>query len=229
MIDLNRKIGIWGDSVLKGVIFDEVKGVYELLAENCAAQISRILSTPILNKARFGCTIDNGFSHLERSIRNGLDCDLVLLEFGGNDCDFDWPAVSADPQLPHLPHTELGHFRQMLHEMITLLRQNQIEPLLMSLPPIVGERYFDFLVSKGLDRANLLHFLGDPHQIYRFHESYSLAVTQVAAMNRCLYAPVRETFLATRNSPDLICADGIHPNERGHLLMQQVFTAMAVS
>ena len=229
MIEFTRKIGIWGDSILKGVVFDEVKGIYEMLADNCVERVSRILGMPILNKARFGCTIDKGFNHLERSIKNGLDCDLVLLEFGGNDCDFDWPAVAAEPDRVHLPHTDLENFKKILQEMITLLRGHQIEPLLMSLPPIVGERYFDFIVGRGLDRANMLHYLGDKHQIYRFHESYSLAVTQMAALNRCLYAPVRERFLATRNSPDLICADGIHPNGRGHQLMQQVFTDMAIS
>lgn len=226
MLDIYRKIGIWGDSVLKGVVFDEARGAYKLLADGCAEQAARVLHIPILNKSRFGCTIDKGMRQLERSLGEGLDCDLVLLEYGGNDCDFDWAEVSADPSLPHQPHTSLATFKETYREMIRMLRQHQIEPLLMSLPPIDGERYFEFIVSKGLDRQNILQFLGDVQKIYRHQESYSLAVTGLAASERCRYAPVREAFLAARDCPGLICADGIHPNERGHLLMQQVFTGL---
>ena len=229
MFDIQRKVAIWGDSILKGVIFDDVKGAYGLLAENCAALVSRILGMTIINKSKFGSTIDRGFSHLERTLKSGLDCDAVLLEYGGNDCDFDWSAVAADPSLPHQPHTDLAHFKQILQQMIDMLRDQQIEPILMSLPPIVGDRYLDFIVSKGLDRDNLMQFLGDAHQIYRWHEAYSLVVTQLAAKNKCLYVPVRETFLTRRNSTDLICADGIHPNEQGHRLMQEVFTKLALA
>jgi len=64
--------------------------------------------------------------------------------------------------------------------------------------------------------------------IYRFHESYSLAVTGLAHRLNCPYAPVREAFLREWNQPDYICEDGIHPNERGHRLMQAVFESMAL-
>lgn len=226
MIDIRKTIGVWGDSVLKGVIFDEIRGTYQLLANSCAALVGKIPGLTILNKSRFGSTIDKGLSTLEKSLASGLACDYVLLEYGGNDCDFDWAAVAANPAWPHQPHTPLRQFKDQLKSMIDLLRQNQIEPILMSLPPISGESYFNFLVSKGLDKQGLLEFLGDVQQIYRFHESYSLAVTELALRNNCLYIPIREAFLATRNSPDLLCLDGIHPNEKGHLLMHQVFSGM---
>ena len=229
MINIRRTIGVWGDSVLKGVIFDEIRGTYQLLANSCATLVSKKLGFTILNKSRFGCTIDKGRATLEKSLENGLACDYVLLEFGGNDCDFDWPAVESNPDLLHEPHTPLPQFKQQLEEMIELLRKNNIEPMLMSLPPISGEGYLNFLVSKGLKREKLLHFLGDAQQIYRFHESYSLAATSMAIRKNCLYAPIREAFLASRNCPSLICSDGIHPNEKGHELMQQVFTAMVPS
>ncbi len=227
MLSIRKTIGVWGDSVLKGVIFDEIRGTYQLLANSCASLVSKKLGFIILNKSRFGCTIDKGRTTLENSLEHGLHCDYILLEYGGNDCDFDWPKVAADPTYPHEPHTPLPQFKQQLQEMIDLLRKNEIEPMLMSLPPISGEGYLNFLASKGLDRQNLLRFLGDTQQIYRFHESYSLAATGLALKNRCLYAPIREAFLAEHDSPSLLCSDGIHPNEKGHQLMQQVFTEMA--
>lgn len=229
MLDLRKTIGVWGDSVLKGVIFDEIRGTYQLLADSVGNLITRTLGLQIQNRSRFGSTVDKGRQTLEQSLEKGLDCDYVLLEYGGNDCDFDWTAVSADPGHSHQPNTPLPLFKQQMQAMIDLLKARQIKPILMSLPPINAERYFDFIVSKGPKRENIMRFLGDCQQIYRFHEMYSLAVTGLALRNQCIYIPMRESFLAEPDSPSLLCLDGIHPNERGHQLMQKVFTEMAMA
>ena len=226
MLNLYRKIGIWGDSIFKGVVFDEVKGAYKLLAAGAIESAARILNIPVLNKSRFGNTIGRGKGQLERALKDGLDCDLVMLEYGGNDCDLDWAAISEDPSLDHQPKTPLSLFKETFYQMIVLLRQYGIEPVLASLPPLHSQRYFDFIVSRGLNSDNIMSFLGDVEKIYRHQEAYSLAVTTLAATEKCLYAPVREAFLDVRNFPAYICADGIHPNEKGHLLMQNVLTGM---
>lgn len=219
-----QKIGVWGDSVLKGVVLDEIRGTYQLLAHSCVRMVEQTLNVRIINKSRFGCTIDKGHEHLKKALDKGLDCDLVLLEYGGNDCDFDWPSVSADPLAPHQPRTPLPIFIKTLEEMVLLLRSHDIEPILMSLPPISGTRYLDFISSKGPNRDQLLVFLGDAQQIYQYHEWYSSSITHLAARQRCLYAPVREAFLEQGHCHQFLCSDGIHPNEQGHQLMLQVFT-----
>lgn len=229
MFDIKNTIGVWGDSILKGVIFDEIRGTYQILSDSCGNLLSKTLGLNIKNRSRFGSTIEKGRQTLEQSLERGLDCNYVLLEYGGNDCDFNWPAVSEHPELPHLPNTPLPEFKEQLQEMIEMLRRKEIVPMLMSLPPINAQKYLDFLVSKGLSRVNLLRFLGDCQQIYRFHESYSLEVTKMALINKCVYIPVRESFLAAPDSPNLLCIDGIHPNEAGHLLMERVFTKMALA
>jgi acyl-CoA thioesterase-1 len=229
MFDLRKSIGVWGDSVLKGVIFDELRGTYRLLTENCGNLITKALGLKILNRSRFGSTIEKGRATLEKSLRKGLDCDYLLLEYGGNDCDFNWEEVSQDPKLPHQPNTPIERFKANLQEMVDLIRNHGITPLLMSLPPIHAERYFEFIVSRGLDRENIMSFLGDCQQIYRFHEMYSLAVTGIAHRNQCAYIPMREAFLAERDMPSLLCSDGIHPNERGHQLMERVFSDLALA
>ncbi len=226
MLDLQRTIGVWGDSVLKGVVLDASGQSYEVLADNCAHHMVDRHGLTILNQSKFGSTIEKGQRQLERALASGLDCSAVLLEYGGNDCDFNWPAVAARPDYPHQPRTPLGQFRTILLQMIGQLRQHQITPLLMSLPPISGRGYLDFLVSKGLSREQLMRFLGDEQQIYRFHESYSLAISRIAAETGALYIPIREAFLARMDSPSLLCADGIHPNRRGHELMEQTFAEL---
>ncbi len=224
-MQIKHKLGVWGDSVLKGVILDEVLGTYKLLKKSCVNLVEQALNVQIINRARFGSTISKGYAHLQKSLDKGLDCDFVLLEYGGNDCDFDWKSVAADPLADHQPNTPLPLFVRTLEEMVRLLQEHEIEPVLMSLPPICGRRYLDRIVEQGNDRASLLQFLGEDQQIYRYHEWYSLEVTRLAARLKTLYVPVREAFLAKMQKEDLICRDGIHPNEKGHQLMEEVFTS----
>ena len=218
-----HKVAVIGDSVLKGVVFNEVSGRYQALTESCATMVQKCLGISILNRSRFGSTIDKGNQVLDVALAKGLDCELALLEFGGNDCDFDWRAVAERPEEAHLPRTPLDHFLSVLSEMVQKLKKNGIEPVLMSLPPVDGERYFQHLVGMGINAENLLHFLGDPHMISRFHESYSLAITHFAREIGCLYVPIREAFLSEFRYKKLMCSDGIHPNQEGHMLMKQVF------
>lgn len=228
MTAIKKTVGIWGDSILKGVVMDEIKGGYQMLRDSCVQLIKNQSRFNIINRSRFGCTIDKGEKLLIQALEKGLECDYVLLEYGGNDCDFDWESVAQDPLGDHQPNTPLQQFRDTLDRMIVELRLHSISPVLMSLPPISGPGYLDFLVGKGLDRDKLLQFLGNPWQIYQHHESYSLAITEIANKNNCMYIPVREEFLKTKNSFDLLCQDGIHPNAMGHQLMKNVLASISV-
>lgn len=224
-----RTIGVWGDSILKGVVFDDIKSTYSLLKDSCVQIAGKALGLEVVNRSRFGCTVGKGRQQLEKALSDGLACDAVLLEYGGNDCDFNWSEVSNAPGAAHVPNTPMEDFERDLQAMVDQLRARGINPILMSLPPIHGERYLDFLVDRGhLNRENMLRFLGDARRIYQFQEAYSLAVTRLANINQCTYVPMREEFLLTRMSADLICSDGIHPNAGGHRLMQEVFTRVGL-
>lgn len=224
---LAKQIGVWGDSILKGVVLDDVKGNYQMLKDSCIDLFQKHVALPVLNRSRFGFTVVRGRRLLEKALERELACDMVLLEYGGNDCDYDWQAVAADPQGLHQPFTPLADFCHHMEAMISALKQNNIMPVLMSLPPIHSERYYNFIVSKGVDGEALMQFLGDVNQIYKHHEQYSLAVTRIAYEQHCLYLPVREAFLEAGKRQDLTCLDGIHPNQKGHQLMQEVFLSSA--
>ena len=91
-------ITAFGDSVLKGVIYedDHFKVADTSLQKICEESLGIVVE----NKARFGSTITRGASVFEKNldtIRNSSG-EYVVLEFGGNDCDFNWKEVSADPE-----------------------------------------------------------------------------------------------------------------------------------
>ena len=217
-----QKVRIFGDSILKGVVFDEQDNRYVSLPQNGFEKLGTSIGIEFQNSAIFGCTVTKGMQLLQKAITRGLDCDGVLLEYGGNDCDFLWDEVSAKPDEQHLPKTPLIRFEQTLKAMIALLRVHNIEPMLMTLPPIHATRYLQHICRSGLDADAILHWLGDIHNIERYQELYSLRVATVAIETQTQLIDIRSGFLARKDCSSLICIDGIHPNAQGHALIMQL-------
>ncbi len=215
-------IHIWGDSILKGVVFDELRNRYAILRENCVRQLAERFALPIENHARMGLTAPEALSELETS---GIACgDIALIEFGGNDCDLDWPQVAADPSADIAPRTPIEQFVASLSEWVRRIRTLGAQPVLVVPPPLHAERYFDW-VTKNLSREAVLEFLGDVQRIYRWQERYALAVCDVAAALACPIVNLRDAFIDRKHYERLLCIDGIHPNAEGHALMLQTLTA----
>ncbi len=227
-------IYLFGDSVARGIIVDE-QGKYLPIKDCFSSLVAENLGINLVNKARFGCTITKGFDILRRYISGerapaptGNGEGLALLEFGGNDCDFLWNEVAASPESDHLPLTPLDTFSRVYGEMIGTLRSNGLKPAIMSLPPLVADRYFDWITRNGLDRAAILSWLGDVQQIFRWHEGYDEAVRRVAAATSCPLLDIRKAFLEKRDYGEYMCQDGIHPNREGHRLIQSALEAYAL-
>jgi lysophospholipase L1-like esterase len=216
-------ICIFGDSVCKGVVFDSARKKYQFLKDNFAAMFSRVTGISVSNYSTFGSTLPKGEKTVERHLGELHDFDSILLEFGGNDCDFNWKEVSERPEVIHLPNTPFEAFSEQYREMICTVRQKGGKPILLTLPPLDAERYFRW-VSAGLDGGNILKWLGDVNRIYRWQEYYNMAVCRVAAELHAPLLDIRSAFLEQRDYNALLCEDGIHPNEKGHKLISSVLT-----
>lgn len=217
-------ISIWGDSIMRGVIFDSERRKYTLLRDSAAELFSKCFSIPIRNHSRFGCTALRACETMTRTILTDPVSDLVLLEFGGNDCDYDWKAVSRDPSRKHLPNTTVDHFEDAFRKMIHAIRTAGGRPVTMTLPPINADRYFDFITSDSeVEPSRVLEFLGDKQLIYRKQELYSNLVSRIALESGIPVVDVRTAFLEKDHLHDFLCLDGIHPNGTGQKLIKEVF------
>ena len=213
---------VFGDSIVKGVIFDAIRGKYIYLKNSFLNILGRYNSSVrVDNFAKFGCTITTGKKIIEKHA-DRLSCyKYTALEFGGNDCDFDWKSVSECPDDIHKPKTPLDEFESLYSRIIDNVSESGSRPVLFSLPPLNAERYFAW-ISKGLNAENILRWLGDVEHIYRWHEMYNNAVLKIAAAKNVLLIDIREAFLKTRDYLRYLCEDGIHPNEAGHALISEV-------
>jgi acyl-CoA thioesterase-1 len=216
-----ESICIFGDSIMKGVIFDAIKGRYIFL-KNSFLNILGMRNTNIKvdNYAKFGCTITVGKKLIEKHSSELPGYEYTALEFGGNDCDFDWKAISENPDALHIPKTPIDEFEKNYSEIIDRVASTGSKPVLFSLPPLNARRYFSW-ISRGLNADNILRWLGDEEHIYRWHEMYNIAVLKLAAAKNVTLIDIRRAFLETRDYLSLLCEDGIHPNEAGHALISE--------
>ena len=94
-----KRLVIFGDSIAKGVMFQD--GRYHL----CRAHDFDALAqqgVEVLNFAKMGACTDTGLAIAKKQLELCQGAQ-VLLSFGGNDCDFDWQAVSGGAVSGKLP------------------------------------------------------------------------------------------------------------------------------
>lgn len=211
-------IHIWGDSIGKGVVYDESRGRYAISGQRWTTQIETSLGIPVHNHARMGAVIRDGLRELERS--QDLVGALAVIEFGGNDCDLPWAEVAADPGQDHPAKVPVDQFRLLLGQFIHQVRIRGARPLLVTPPPLDAARYFTW-VTRQLNADAVKRYLGDIQHIYRWQERYAIAVRDVAQQFDCELFDLRDAFLAERDVASFLCVDGIHPNERGQSLIAQ--------
>lgn len=213
----------FGDSIMKGVIFDAIRGRYTILKNSFARIISHRPGLTVENHAKFGCTIKAGREIIDKYAGSLADYKYIALEFGGNDCDFNWAEVSANPDTEHLPNTPIAEFEAEYCEIIDKVAESGSKPVIFSLPPLDAQKYFTW-ISKNLNPRNILKWLGDIEHIYRWHEMYNLTVVRLAAIKNVTLIDIRKAFLESRAFPRLLCEDGIHPSEEGHALISKVIS-----
>ena len=216
-------IAVWGDSIARGVVYDEQRGRHTLLKEGGFALAAKEAGLLLNSYARFGSTVQKGLETVKRSLERGEKSKTAILEFGGNDSDFDWAQVAKSPEKEHLPFTPAPLFESVYRNMIELVREKGIRPMLMNLPPVDAGRYLSFITRAGLSAQSILRWLGDVEVIHRFQEGYSAMIGKIAREEGCPLIDVRSAFEALEWKK-LLCADGIHPNAEGQRVIGLVLT-----
>ena len=207
-------IHLLGDSVLKGVTLREDRYVLYREAER---RFSERTGTRVDNLCRMGCTTDKAIkSQLDRlhPAENGED--LVLIEYGGNDCDYNWQEISDDPEAGHLCHVPPERFGENYRSIIRGVREKGAIPAVVSLLPIEPERYFRWFCRDGVVPERVLRWLSEVNVIYRWQELYSHMADSIAREEGVPVLDLRSVFLGIHNFGDYLCADGIHPTVQGH-------------
>lgn len=213
-----KKIKIYGDSILKGVMYNEELKRYKLfgyrfdeLKEN---------GIEVENNCKMGATVDEGFEIMKSTLD---DCDkdtIVILEYGGNDCNYNWSEVSDNPAGEFLPNTPADEFTETYLKLVEYARSKGAEVAICTLVPIDSERFMNW-VTRGLNYDNVLRWMGDINRISRWQEYYSRLSEKVAQIANCRILDLRSIFKGSMGN--LLGVDGMHPSAEGHTMIREAF------
>ncbi len=216
---MDKKILVVGDSLSKGVVLDEEKKKYTLLNKCFFNLLADSVNAEMINASRFGSTVSQGKKVLESKMQK-YNPDIVVIEFGGNDCDFLWDHIADDPMLDHIPKTPLDLFENQINEMIDYVQQNGKKVILTTLPPLYADSYFKWFTNSDKEKGlRILKWLKDVWRIYWWQERYSNCLQYISRIRNINCIDIRRAFLKCKEFYDYICSDGIHPNEAGHKLI----------
>lgn len=214
-----KKLIIYGDSILRGITYSDQMGRHKLCAGYQLESLNEI-GYEVKNRSRMGATIVRGMDILESTLDECGEGSVVLFEFGGNDCDHDWRAVSEHPGESHTSRISKETFAEYYKNAIRKAREAGAEVIMANMIPIDADRYMQ-TISKGNSYENILSWLGDVSMLYRYQEHYNHLVEQLSAETGCPLIDLRGAFLLSHDYKALISSDGIHPTDAGHDLIEK--------
>ena len=229
----------WGDSILKGVVSGGDSKRFDITEKDSLSQACAALGIELANKSVFGSWMTKTRRTQDRSLRAGAAAQIGIIESGTNDSDYDWTAVNQNPDTDHLQRCLLDEFKALMQEAVEVARQNKITPVIMIPNPLVPEWWFKnicigndenairkFVERKyGLQEQNASQ---DPNwaaamRLYQNQELYSITAANLARSINVQTVDMRSEFLAHPNYRELMCLDGVHPNQAGYDFMAEVW------
>ena len=217
-------IVVFGDSILKGVItIPESKNLFDVTENDSLTLAQKKLGFELDNRSIYGNITSKGLVKLQKYLEKGGKADYCIIEFGSNDCDYDWNIFASDGQLPAfesiLPKVPMAEYLSNLEEMVKLCRQHNITPIIMNLIPYICDKWFK-TISKGHNQAAILQFLGgSAEQLGKNQKLYFNALMDFVSKNNIQFLDVWGLFSSLSSAENYMCDDGIHPNEAGYKMM----------
>ncbi|MBC7960248.1 MAG: SGNH/GDSL hydrolase family protein [Vallitaleaceae bacterium] len=226
MMDKILNVGLFGDSILKGVQINPINKKYYVCNNIELDILSQKYGLQIKNYSSLGCTVTRGREVLKRRLENNVECDAIIMDYGGNDCDYNWKAISENPQDEHNPNTPLELFTETYCGIIDTLKSKGILPILTTLPPLQPQKFFDWF-CRDLNKNIVLKWLGEINRIYTHQENYSKAVEKIALETQVPLVDLRGAFMKHGDIDALLCEDGTHPNTLGQKIISNSLSNFA--
>lgn len=205
-------VRIFGDSILRGVLYEN--GGYHLCHDRM-----NVPGVLLKNECRMGADSRKGLALAHRVAENCDRNTMALLEFGGNDCNYDWSRISDDPSLILDCTVPPEEYCRNLKEMAAVLSRTGAQVAICTLAPIDETQFMNY-ISRGLSYDNILQWLGTVHRLYEWQAYYSHLAEQTAKEIGCLLIDLRSAVDVQKRG-ELFCADGIHPTEPCHVLLHR--------
>lgn len=220
---------VFGDSILKGVVtIPESKNLFDVTENDSLTLAQKKLGFELDNRSIYGNITSKGLVKLQKYLEKGGQADLCVIEFGSNDCDYDWNIFAPGAQLPSFdtisPKVPMNDYLANLDNMVKLCREHKITPVIMNLIPYICDKWFK-TIAKGHDQAAILQFLsGSAETLGKNQEIYYKALMDFVSKNNIQLIDAWKLFSKLDKQEKYMCDDGIHPNEEGYKLLADLWT-----
>lgn len=220
---------VFGDSILKGVVtIPESKNLFDVTENDSLTLAQKKLGFELDNRSIYGNITSKGLVKLQKYLEKGGQADLCIIEFGSNDCDYDWNIFAPGAQLPSFdtipPKVQMNDYLANLEAMVKLCREHKITPVIMNLIPYICDKWFK-TIAKGHDQAAILRFLdGSTETLGKNQQRYYTALMDFVSKNNIQLIDAWKLFSKLDKQEKYMCDDGIHPNEEGYKLLADLWT-----
>ncbi|QQE78981.1 GDSL-type esterase/lipase family protein [Alicyclobacillus sp. SO9] len=216
------KIVCFGDSVTRGITY--MKGRLRIVKDNYPALLHEFFGSKaeVVNKGVFNDNSDLLCMRLEKDVIEQVP-DYVLIEIGGNDCDFRWDEVADAKDNPHTPIVPLDRYISNLQHLVKRIREAGATPILMNLIPLDPVRYYTRRYEQH--GSNIAHWIATCGGIEHWHGMYNRALVQLAKEWDMLMLDVRTAFKEAGDLRELLSDDGIHPTRKGYRALADAIVA----
>lgn len=214
------KIICFGDSLTRGVTY--VKGRMRILKDNYPNQLARLAESfteaEVVNKGVFN---DNSELMIKRMDKDVLseNPDIVLISVGGNDCNFFWDQVAANPEGSHQSIVPLDRYLDNVRTLALSLQAEKVTPFLLTLPPLDPARYYKTIAEKF--GSGIGHWVSLVGGIEHWHGLYNRKLKQLAEEMNIGLIDVRSYLKKADDLSRLISDDGIHLTAAGYKQMSE--------
>ncbi|QSO48284.1 SGNH/GDSL hydrolase family protein [Alicyclobacillus mengziensis] len=212
------RIICFGDSVTRGISY--IRGRLRIQKENYPALLQTAFAVDddveVVNKGVFNDNSDLLVLRMEDDVVAARP-DYVLIEIGGNDCNFRWGEVASAKDEEHEPIVPLDRYLVNLQKMVERMRQEGATPILMNLLPLDPVRYYNHIYQQH--GSNVAHWIACCGGIEHWHGLYNRALVQLVSRLNVLTIDVRTAFKQAADFSVLLSDDGIHPTVAGYRVM----------
>ncbi len=208
-MEIHMNLVVFGDSILKGVItIPGSNKLFDVTENDSLTLAQKKLGFELDNRSIYGNITSKGLLKLQKFFEKGGEADFCIIEFGSNDCDYDWGTL--------VQKVPMAEYLENLSQMVSLCRANKVTPLMMGLIPYVCDDWYKTII-KGQNEAAILDFLGGTSETLGKNQlEYKNAQTDFVQKNNVQFLDPWEIFAGHK---ELMCYDGIHPNEKGYELL----------
>lgn len=211
-----NKIICLGDSITKGKVWRENEKRPFITQNSYPLILKKILSMDVLNSGVCDITSRQMLERIGSDISFEKD-SAVVIEIGGNDCNPNWKQVKKDPYGHHNAAVPIEEFKSNLFKIIEGVKKFGALPVLTTLPPLDGDRYYNLL--KRVFGDGIKGWIDRNGSIFKWQESYSDVIKYIAKITGTFLIDTRKAFMDLDDYRKLMSCDGIHPNEDGYTLI----------